>query len=99
MIIQKIIIIWIKNNNRYNKKTWENSNISKRVLAWILNSDIILNNADKFFKQNFFNSIINQVNHLKNNLKYENNFLNKIEIVSAIILSNIVKILNLVLKN
>ena len=90
LIIQKIIIIWIKNNNRYNKKTWENSNISKRVLAWILNSDIILNNADKFFKQNFFNSIISQVNHLKNNFKYENNFVNKIEIISAIILSGLV---------
>lgn len=63
--IQKIIYIWIKNNTKYTKKNWDNSSISKRVLAWILNTDIILNNADKNFKQSFFNSIIIQVNHLK----------------------------------
>ena len=46
-IIQKIILIWIKNNNKYKKKNWKNVNISKRILAWILNADIIFNNADK----------------------------------------------------
>jgi uncharacterized heparinase superfamily protein len=90
LIIQKIISIWIKNNIKFKKKTWDNLNTSKRILAWILNADIILNNADKSFKQIFFNSIIIQVNHLKNNLNYENNPINKIEIISAIILSGLV---------
>jgi len=90
LVIQKIITIWIKNNRKYNKKNWQNINISKRVLAWILNADIILNNADNHFKDNFFNSIITQVNHLKNNLNNENNPINKIEIISAIILSGLV---------
>ena len=45
--------------------------ISKRILAWILNADIILNNADRSFKESFFNSIIIQVNHLKKNLSDE----------------------------
>jgi len=90
LIIQKIISIWIEDNNRYNKKNWQNLNISKRILAWILNADIILNNADKYFKQIFFNSIITQVNHLKNNLNYKNNPIAKIEIISAIILSGLV---------
>ena len=88
--IQNIISIWIKNNSRYNDKNWQNKNISKRILAWILNADIILNNADKNFTQNFFYSITTQVNHLKNNLYSENNPLKKIEIISAIILSGLV---------
>jgi len=89
-IIQQIITIWIKNNIKYKKKTWDNLNISKRVLAWILNADIILNNADKNFKQIFFNSIIIQINHLKKNLTYENDPVKKIEIISVIILSGLV---------
>ena len=88
--IQKIIYIWIKNNTKYTKKNWDNSSISKRVLAWILNTDIILNNADKNFKQSFFNSIIIQVNHLKKKINYENDPTKKIEIISAIILSGLV---------
>ena len=89
-VIQKIISIWIINNNKLKKKNWENSNISKRVLAWILNADIVLNNADKHFKLIFFNSIIVQVNHLKRNLNYENDPVKKIEIITTIILSGLV---------
>ena len=90
LIIQKIITTWVNNNNKYNKKNWQNLRISKRVIAWILNTDIILNNADSSFREKFFNSIIKQVNHLKNDLNYENNPLKKIEIISAIILSGLV---------
>ena len=89
-VIQQIIAIWVKKNIRYKKKTWNNSNISKRILAWILNADIILNNADKNFKQIFFNSIVVQINHLKKNLNYENDPVKKIEIISVIILSGLV---------
>ena len=88
--IQQIVSIWIKNNIKYKKKNWNNLQISKRILAWILNADIILNNADKNFKQSFFNSIIIQVNHLKKNLNDESDPAKKIEIVSAIILSGLV---------
>jgi len=90
LIIQQIISIWIKNNIKYKKKNWDNLNVSKRILAWILNADIILNNTDKNFKQIFFNSIIIQVNHLKKNLNFENEPVKKIEIISAIILSGLV---------
>ena len=90
LVIQKVITIWIKKNNRYNKKNWQNLHISKRIVAWILNTDIILNNTDSSFKKLFFNSIICQVNHLKNNLNFENNPAKKIEIISAIILSGLV---------
>ena len=88
--IQQIISIWIKNNTKYKKKNWNSLQVCKRVLAWILNADIILNNADKVFKESFFNSIIMQVNHLKNNLNDENDPAKKIEIISAIMLSGLV---------
>ena len=88
--IQQIISIWIKNNNKYKKKNWGDGQISKRILAWILNADIILNNANEVFKENFFKSIITQVNHLKKNLNNENDPAKKIEISSAIILSGLV---------
>ena len=90
LAIQKIISIWIKNNNKYKNKNWNQLQISKRILAWILNADIILNNADKFFKKSFFNSIIIQINHLKKNFNDENDPAKKIEIISAIILSGLV---------
>ena len=88
--IQQIISLWIKNNLKYRKKNWSNLQISRRILAWILNADIILNNADKIFKESFFNSIIIQINHLKKNLSDENNPAKKIEVISAIILSGLV---------
>ena len=90
LLIQKIITIWVKNNNKYNRKNWQDLPTSKRILAWILNADIILNNADVHFRKMFFLSIIAQVNHLKNNLNYENSSIKKIEIISAIILSGLV---------
>ena len=88
--IQQILSAWIKNNTKYKKKNWDNLQISKRILAWILNVDIILNNADRVFKKSFFNAIIIQVNHLKKNLNDENDPAKKIEIISAIILSGLI---------
>ncbi len=90
LTIQKIITLWISNNEKYQKKVWKNSVTSKRVISWILNADVILNNTNVYFKERFFQSILIQVNHLKNNLNYENNPVNKIEIITAILLSGLV---------
>ena len=89
-IIQKIITVWIYKNNKYKKIVWENSIISKRIISWILNLDIILNHSDEVFKKDFFQSIILQVNHLKKNIKFENDHEIKIEIICAILLSGLV---------
>ena len=90
VIIQKIIIQWINKNNTYKKTTWSSSIASKRIISWILNANIILNNDDKNFKEIFFQSIIIQINHLKKNFKFENSDSKKLEILTAILLSGLV---------
>ena len=63
--LQKIIDIWILKYSKYKRSVWENSILSKRIISWILNVDIILNTGTFYFKKNFLNSIISQTNHLK----------------------------------
>ena len=89
-ILQKIITVWIYKNSSYKKIIWGNSTVSKRIISWILNSDIILNKTDDIFKNDFFKSIVTQVNHLKKNIKYEKDYSKKIEILTAIMLVGLV---------
>ena len=51
--IKKIIYIWMLRNSKYKKKIWETSILSSRITSWILNIDIILDNANFDFKRNF----------------------------------------------
>jgi len=88
--LKKIIYVWMLKNSKYQKKIWETSTLSTRVISWILNIDIILNSSTFDFRKNFLNSIITQSNHLKKNIKFEKNFLKKIESLIAIILSGLV---------
>ena len=88
--IKKIIYIWMLKNSKYKKKTWETSTLSTRIISWILNVDIILNNSTFDFRKNFLNCIISQTNHLKRNIKFESDLKKKIEILAAIILTGLV---------
>ena len=88
--LKKIIYLWILKNSKYKKDTWETSTLSNRVISWILNVDIILNNSTFDFRRKFLNCIITQSNHLKKNIKFEKDFSKKIEILTAVILSGIV---------
>ena len=90
ILIKKIITVWIYKNPKYKKIIWDNSVISNRIISWILNADIILKNTDNVFKNDFFNSIIIQTNHLKKNIKFENDPSKKIEIISAILLTGLI---------
>ena len=72
--IQKIINIWITKYSKYKKNIWDSSVLSKRVISWLLNLDIILNNGMFEFRKNFLDSIISQSNHLKKNIKFEKNY-------------------------
>ena len=88
--IKKIIYIWMLKNSMYKKNTWQSSILSARITSWILNIDVILDNATFDFKKNFLSSIITQSNHLKRNVEFEKNYLNKIEIFATLILTGIV---------
>ena len=88
--IQRIIYLWMLKYSNFKKKIWETSTLSTRVISWILNIDTIINNGTFEFKKNFFQSVILQCNHLKKNVKFEKNPQNKIEILTALILSGIV---------
>ena len=90
LIIQKIISIWIEKNKNYKKIIWENSVLSKRIVSWILNSEMILTNTNVYFKEIFFQSLMSQINHIKKNIKFEKNNSKKIEILTAILLSGLV---------
>ena len=69
--LRKIISLWNLNNLKYKSLIWETSILSKRIMSWILNADIILKNSNFNFKRNFIESIVIQTNHLKKNFKYE----------------------------
>ena len=56
--LQKIINICIMKNSKYKTDIWESSVLSKRIISWLLNVDIILNNGSFDFKRKFLNSII-----------------------------------------
>ena len=64
-LLKKIIYVWMLKNSSYKQKIWESSTLSARIISWILNIDIILNNSTFDFKKNFLNCIISQTNHNK----------------------------------
>ncbi len=88
--IKKIIYVWMLKNSKYRTKIWETTTLSARIISWILNIDIILNNSTFEFRKNFLNCIISQTNHLKKNIRFEKNLSKKIEILTAIILTGLV---------
>ena len=88
--IQKIIYLWMLRFSNFKKKIWESSTLSSRIISWILNIDIIINNGTFDFKKNFFKNIVSQCNHLRKNIKFEKNPLIRIEMLTALILSGLV---------
>ncbi len=88
--LQKIISIWIIKYSKYKNIIWDSSVISKRIISWILNVDIILKDGLFEFKKNFLNSLISQSNHLKKNIKFEKDYSKRVEILSALLLSGLV---------
>ena len=89
-IIRKIIINWIKKNDKINLRTWGTTVTSRRTLSWIFNAEIMLNSTNKDFQDLLLDSIIKQINHLKLNYRFEIRTEKKIEILSAILMSGLV---------
>ena len=48
--LKKIIDDWIKKYGDYKKNIWNENILSKRLIAWISNADIILSKDDEKFQ-------------------------------------------------
>ena len=86
-LTKDIIKSWINNFFNYDPNTWEMETSAKRIIAWLSNTDVTLENSDSAYKEKFFSSLIKQSNFLSKNLNslfYEPS---KIICCAAIILS------------
>ena len=89
-LIKQIIEEWILQYQKYKKDIWSDGLISLRIISWISNADVILNNNQKDFNETFYKSLIRQINFVRKNLKNISDENKKISSISAIILSGLV---------
>ena len=89
-ITKDIIKSLIDNFFNFNPYTWEMEITARRIIAWVSNTDITLENSDKIYKEKFYLSLIKQSNFLLKNLKKLFNGPNKIICCAAIILSGMI---------
>ena len=61
---QKIIEDWIKKNNKYNSKSWEFELVSKRIIAWLSNYNLTIEESSQDYLYKFNKMIKKQANHL-----------------------------------
>tara|TARA_S200000501_G_scaffold120222_1_gene113052 strand:- start:2190 stop:3815 length:1626 start_codon:yes stop_codon:yes gene_type:complete len=86
---KSVIKNWIKDNGRYNKKSWEFDITSKRIIAWLSNHQLTYEDSDKEYSLVFDHIIQKQTNHLLSEIKSSNNLENKLIGCSAIILTGL----------
>jgi len=86
---QTIISNWINKNLKYNSKSWEFDITSKRIIAWLSNHNLTIEESDKDY-QNLLNGLIKkQANHLMREINNSKIFHDKMIGCAAIILVGI----------
>ncbi len=83
---QKIILDWINKNTKYNSKSWEFDLTSKRIISWLSNHSLTINESNKDYQDIFNKMIQKQTNHLMNEVNNSKNINNKMIGCAAIIL-------------
>jgi uncharacterized heparinase superfamily protein len=83
---QKIISNWIKKNFKYNSKSWEFDLTSKRIIAWLSNHNLTIEESDEDYLSLFNEMIQKQTNHLINEINSSKIINDKIICCAAIIL-------------
>ena len=83
---QKIISDWIKKNFKYNSKSWEFDLTSKRIIAWLSNHNLTIEESDEDYLSLFNEMIQKQTNHLINEINSSKIINDKIICCAAIIL-------------
>ena len=61
---QKIVSNWIKKNFKYNSESWEFDITSKRIIAWLSNHNLTVEESNKDYQSQFNGMIQKQTNHL-----------------------------------
>ncbi|MDC3039997.1 heparinase II/III-family protein [Candidatus Pelagibacter sp.] len=83
---QQIISSWINKNYKYNSESWEFDLTSKRIIAWLSNHNLIINEASKDYLNIFNEMLQKQTNHLINEINKSKKINDKIIGCAAIIL-------------
>ena len=78
---QSVIKNWIKNNYKYNYKSWDFDLTSKRIIAWLSCHNLTYEGSDDTYKNNFNKIIQKQTNHLINEI-------NKSELIDDKLIDN-----------
>mgnify|MGYP001495966905 CR=1 FL=1 len=86
---RSVIKNWIKDNGKYNKKSWEFDITSKRIIAWLSNHQLTYEDSDREYCLIFDHMIQKQTNHLLSEIKSSDNLENKLIGCSAIILTGL----------
>ena len=83
---QKIISNWIDKNYKYKSESWEFDSTSKRIIAWLSNHNLTIDEADRNYLNIFNKMIQKQTNHLINEINNSKKFDDKMIGCAAIIL-------------
>ena len=86
---QSIISNWIKNNNKYNSKSWDFDITAKRIISWLSFHNLSYEGSDENYRNNFNKIIQKQTNHLLNEIKNSKEVENKLIGCAAIILTGL----------
>ena len=86
---QSVITNWIKDNDKYNKDSWEFDITSKRIISWLSNHQLTYEDSNKEYRLKFDHMIQKQANHLLNEIKSSNSLENKLIGCTAIILTGL----------
>ena len=77
---------WINKNYKYNSESWEFDLTSKRIIAWLSNHSLTIDEADREYIRIFNEMIQKQANHLINEINSSKTINDKIIGCAAIIL-------------
>ncbi len=83
---KKIISQWIKKNFKYNSKCWDFDLTSKRIISWLSNHNLTIEQSDKDYQLKFDNIIQKQTNHLINEINNSKKVDDKLIGCAAVIL-------------
>ena len=82
---RKLTSHWIKKNNSWKSKTWDDFILATRICNWLKNYNFFFSTADEKFKKEIFNSILKQIEHLVKNFSNLKRNSDLIRIIKALI--------------